>query len=104
MATYSFHDKVTYYLRDPSTGYAGWGTYTFGTARIGGPIAGYQNTDWRTIVGFDVIPATGQSNAPSIYSYALRTNRTAFYRSFQGIIHSSYDNIPYGIHTRLLLA
>lgn len=61
MATYTFHDKVNYYLKDTSTGYAGWGTFTFGSTATGGPIAGYANTTWRTILGFTVKPDVGEA-------------------------------------------
>ena len=60
MATYSFHSEVPFY--QGTDGY--WGSDTFGSIRDGHPIGGKAPSSylyqWRSIIGFDITPATGE--------------------------------------------
>lgn len=84
MATYQFLSDIHYYLKDTSTGYAGWGTFALGSTATGGPIAGVSNTTWRTIMGVTITPAAGEK----VTSFTLNI----------GLIKQDgdYDNVKLG--------
>lgn len=84
MATYQILEDIHYYLKDTSTGYAGWGTFDLGSTATGGPIAGVSNTTWRTIMGVTITPAVGEK----VTSFTLNI----------GLIKQDgdYDNVKLG--------
>lgn len=86
MATYQILKDINFYN-------SGWDKFSLGSTATGGPFAGVNNTDWRTILGVTITPAANEKvtsftlNVGFIKQYSEYGNNM----KFGGYLYTSLD-------------